>query len=62
MGTTGVGCTTLAVNIAGSLAKASEHEAVLVDFDLLLGSVDSSLDVMSKQTSWRSPRTSIAST
>ena len=51
MGTTGgVGCTTLAVNIAASLAKASEHEAVLVDFDLLLGSVDSSLDIMSKQT------------
>src|SRR4051812_1662228 len=36
----GVGCTSLAVNLGTTLAKASSHEVILADFDLLFGSVD----------------------
>jgi pilus assembly protein CpaE len=46
----GVGCTTLAVNLASILAKASPDEVVLADFDLMLGSVDACLDVVSDHT------------
>ena len=42
----GVGCTSLAVNLATTLAKSSKHEAVLVDFDLLFGSTDACLDLV----------------
>ena len=42
----GVGCTSLAVNLATTLAKISSHEIVLVDFDLMLGSVDACLDII----------------
>jgi pilus assembly protein CpaE len=46
----GVGCTTLAVNLASILAKASKEEVVLADFDLMLGSVDACLDIVSDHT------------
>jgi pilus assembly protein CpaE len=39
----GVGCTSLAVNLATTLAKLSRRDTVLVDFDLLLGSLEESL-------------------
>ena len=42
----GVGCTTLAVNLATTLAKASSDEVVLTDFDLMLGSLDACLDII----------------
>ena len=42
----GVGCTSLAVNLATTLAKSSKHEVVLVDFDLLFGSIDACLDLV----------------
>ena len=41
----GVGCTTLAVNLATTLAAAKEHETILLDLDLLFGSVDACLDI-----------------
>jgi pilus assembly protein CpaE len=46
----GVGCTTLAVNLATGLAKDPAHEVVLVDFDLILGAVDACLDLVPDQT------------
>src|SRR5262249_8147549 len=46
----GIGCTTLAVNLATTLAKGSSEEVVLVDFDLMLGSVDACLDIMPDHT------------
>src|SRR5262249_43406093 len=46
----GVGCTSLAVNLATTLAKASTHETILADFDLLFGSVDACLDIIPDQT------------
>jgi pilus assembly protein CpaE len=41
----GVGTTTLAVNLAATLAANRNHEAILLDFDLMFGSVDACLDV-----------------
>ena len=41
----GVGCTSLAVNLATTLAKDADREVAIVDFDLMLGSVDACLDV-----------------
>jgi pilus assembly protein CpaE len=46
----GVGCTTLAVNLATTLAKASADEVVLTDFDLMLGSLDACLDIIPDHT------------
>jgi pilus assembly protein CpaE len=46
----GVGCTSLAVNLGTMLAKASQHEALLADFDLLFGSVDACLDIIPDQS------------
>jgi pilus assembly protein CpaE len=46
----GVGCTSLAVNLGTSLAKSSEHETILADFDLLFGSVDACLDIIPDQS------------
>ena len=46
----GIGCTTLAVNIATSLAKASTQEVILADFDLMLGSLDACLDIIPDHT------------
>lgn len=48
--TGGVGCTTLAVNLATALARREGHSAVLADFDLLNGSVDASLDLVPDHT------------
>lgn len=45
----GVGCTTLAVNLACALTKAPGASVALVDLDLLLGCVDTLLDVMPEQ-------------
>ncbi|RUL86722.1 AAA family ATPase [Tautonia sociabilis] len=46
----GVGCTTLAVNLACALAHAPGASVALVDLDLLLGCVDTLLDVMPELT------------
>jgi pilus assembly protein CpaE len=46
----GVGCTSLAVNLATTLAKASTHETILVDFDLMFGSIDACLDLVTENT------------
>ena len=43
--TGGVGCTSIAVNVAVSLAARKKQETVLIDLDLLFGSVDALLDV-----------------
>ena len=39
----GVGCSSIAVNLATTLAKLSRKDTVLADFDLLLGSLEESL-------------------
>jgi pilus assembly protein CpaE len=41
----GVGCTTLALNLATTLASAGNHETILLDLDLMFGSVDAFLDI-----------------
>ncbi|MEO6809181.1 MAG: AAA family ATPase [Isosphaeraceae bacterium] len=46
----GVGSTTIAVNLATILAKQPEQSVVLVDFDLVLGSVDACLDIIPDRT------------
>lgn len=46
----GVGTTTLAVNLAAALASDPDRTVVLADFDLLLGSVDTCLDIIPDQT------------
>ncbi len=46
----GVGCTTLAVNLATSFAKTGGTEVVLADLDLLLGCVDACLDIVTNNT------------
>jgi pilus assembly protein CpaE len=46
----GVGCTTLAVNLATSLASTREDETILLDFDLMFGSVDACLDIIPDNT------------
>ncbi len=46
----GVGCTSVAVNLAATLAKTSGHETLLADFDLLLGTVDACLDIVTTRT------------
>jgi pilus assembly protein CpaE len=46
----GIGCTTLAVNLATTLAKDPTQSVVLADFDLLTGSVDTCLDIIPDQT------------
>lgn len=46
----GVGCTSLAVNLATILAKNSDQSVALADFDLLLGSVDTCLDIIADHT------------
>ena len=44
--TGGVGCTSLAVNLATTLSKRSRRPTVLADFDLLFGSLEESLAVI----------------
>ncbi len=46
----GVGCTTLAVNLASTLASYKENETLLFDLDLAFGSVDACLDISSNYT------------
>jgi pilus assembly protein CpaE len=46
----GVGCTSLAVNLATSMAGSREFETILLDFDLLFGSVDACLDIIPDNT------------
>ena len=46
----GIGCTTLAVNLATTLAKTSTQEVILADFDLMLGSLDACLDIIPDHT------------
>jgi pilus assembly protein CpaE len=46
----GVGSTSLAVNLATSLAAARENETILLDFDLMFGSVDACLDIIPDHT------------
>lgn len=46
----GVGCTSLAVNLATSLAGCREFETILLDFDLMFGSVDACLDIIPDNT------------
>jgi pilus assembly protein CpaE len=48
--TGGVGCTTLAVNLAAALGSNKEHETILVDLDLIFGGVDAYLDVPTNNT------------
>jgi pilus assembly protein CpaE len=43
--TGGIGCTTVAVNLAASLGSCKEHETILVDLDLIFGAVDAHLDL-----------------
>ncbi len=42
----GVGCTSLAVNLATTMAKLTRRDTVLADFDLLLGSLEECLAVI----------------
>ena len=42
----GVGCTSLAVNLATTLSKLSRRDTVIADFDLLLGSLEECLAVI----------------
>ncbi|GAC1469929.1 MAG: AAA family ATPase [Isosphaeraceae bacterium] len=46
----GIGCTTMAINLGTTLARTMSHEVVLADFDLMLGSVDTCLDIIPDQT------------
>jgi len=46
----GVGCTTLAVNLATTLAAAKDQETILLDLDLMFGSVDACLDITPDHT------------
>jgi pilus assembly protein CpaE len=46
----GVGSTSIAVNLGASLAASKEQETILVDFDMIFGSVDSALDILSDNT------------
>jgi pilus assembly protein CpaE len=46
----GVGCTSLAVNVAASLARDTARSVALVDFDLFTGAVDACLDIAPNYT------------
>jgi pilus assembly protein CpaE len=47
----GVGVTTVAVNLAASLAAAAkEQETLLIDLDMVFGSVDAALDIVTDHT------------
>ncbi len=48
----GIGCTTVAVNLATSLAVGRDRETILIDLDLLFGSVDACLDISTAHTIW----------
>jgi pilus assembly protein CpaE len=46
----GVGCTTVAVNLATTLAANKKQEVLLLDLDLLFGSIDACLDIIPDHT------------
>jgi len=46
----GVGCTTLAVNLATTLAASKDQETILADLDLMFGAADAWLDVSQNHT------------
>jgi len=46
----GIGATTLAVNLATTLAACKEHETLLLDLDLMFGAVDAWLDITTDRT------------
>ena len=46
----GVGCTSIAANLASSLSRDPKMQTVLVDLDLLMGAVDVCLDAEADQT------------
>jgi pilus assembly protein CpaE len=46
----GIGCTTVAVNLAATLATNKQHETILVDCDLMFGTVDACLDIIPDRT------------
>lgn len=46
----GIGCTSLAVNLACSLAQDEDHSVALLDLDLALGDADVALDVIPSST------------
>ncbi|QEH34304.1 Septum site-determining protein MinD [Aquisphaera giovannonii] len=46
----GVGCTSTAVNLATTLASGGHGETILLDFDLMFGSVDACLDIIPDNT------------
>lgn len=46
----GVGCTSVAVNLAASLAMRKSQECLLLDFDLMFGAVDVCLDIIPDNT------------
>jgi pilus assembly protein CpaE len=46
----GIGCTTLAVNLATTLAARKDQETILLDLDLIFGSVDAFLDITPDHT------------
>jgi pilus assembly protein CpaE len=46
----GVGCTSLAVNLAATLAKEPDNNVVLADLDLALGDADVALDLLADYT------------
>ena len=46
----GVGTTTIAVNLATTLANCKKQEVLLLDLDLMFGSVDASLDIVTDHT------------
>jgi pilus assembly protein CpaE len=46
----GVGCTSLAVNLATTMAGSHEFETILLDLDLMFGSVDACLDIIPDNT------------
>jgi pilus assembly protein CpaE len=46
----GIGCTTIAVNLATSLAANKKQEVLLLDLDLLFGSIDAFLDIIPDHT------------
>jgi pilus assembly protein CpaE len=48
--TGGVGCTTVAVNLAASLGANKEHETILLDLALIFGGVDAYLDLPTDHT------------
>ncbi len=46
----GIGCTSVAVNLAATIASLKQHESLLLDLDLAFGSVDAGLDVAGDYT------------